>query len=190
MPHLYHASTIQGLHTIEPRVSTHGHAWVYAMGKPEYSLMFLGNHSDFINQIGFMGTTPCIVERFEGALAYAYKNMSGSIYTLSRDEFKSGMTTFNLEFICDHPCDVIEEKKITDALKEITRLESEHKLKIYRYPHHPSWIPADKSDLIDKAIASAKRPGSTALDIIKKFHPDIVDKVTRRLEKYTHKHAK
>ncbi len=135
--YVYHSSKTQGLKTIQPRVSTHRTSWVYALEKPEYCLMFLGNHSDAINQTGFINGIPYIAERFESALEYAYKNKRGSIYTLEGLDFKTGMTTFTSEFVCDHSCKVINEKKIEDVLKEILHLESEEKIKIYRYPDVP-----------------------------------------------------
>jgi len=153
------------------------------MEKPEYCLMFLGNHSDIINQTGFTDGTPYIAERFEGALEYAYKNKTGSIYTLKGLDFMAGMTTFTREFVCDHSCEVVEEQKIDDALIEVLQLESEGRVKIYRYPNLPFWMPADKSDLIEKVVEWAKKPGSTVLESVKQFHPDIFDEVIRRLAK-------
>lgn len=183
MKYLYHSSKIQWLKTIEPRVSTHGNCWVYAMEKPEYCLMFLGNHSDIINQTGFIDGIPYIVERFEGSLEYAFKNKIGSIYTLEGTDFKAGMTTFNRELVCDHSCVVLEEQKIEDALKDILQLEIEGKIKIYRYPNLPSWMPADKSDLIEKVVEWAKKPGSIILETVKEFHPDILGEVIQKLKK-------
>lgn len=183
MKYVYHSSKIQDLKKIEPRVSTHGSSWVYAMEKPEYSLMFLGNHSDLINQTGFDNGIPYIAERFDGALEYAYKNKTGSIYTLDGTDFKSGSTTFSREFVCEHTCEVIKEIKIENALKEILNLEAEGEIKIYRYPILPPWIPEDKSDLIEKVIEWSKFPESTVLETVKQFHPDILQKILQNLKR-------
>ena len=183
MNYVYHSSKTPGLKIIEPRVSTHGNSWIYAMEKPEDCLMFLGNHGDTINQTGFTNEVPYIAERFNGAFQYAYKDKTGSIYTLDGLDFKVGMTTFTHEFVCDHSCKVIEEKKIENALKDILQLELEGKIKIYRYPDLPSWIPADKSDLVEKVVEWAQTPGSTIMEAVKKFHPDILDEVSQKLKK-------
>jgi hypothetical protein len=180
MKYIYHSSKIQNLKKIEPRVSTHRFSWVYAMEKPEYSLMFLGNHSDLINQTGFENEIPYIAERFEGALEYAHKNKTGSIYTLDGTDFKSGATTFSREFVCEYTCKVIKETKIENALQEILNLEAEGKIKIYRYPTLPPWIPEDKSDLIEKVIEWSKFPESTVLEIVERFHPEILNKVIKK----------
>jgi hypothetical protein len=181
MKYAYHASKNQGLKTIEPRTSTHGVSWVYAMEKPEYCMMFLGNSSDIIIQTGFTDGLPYLAERFLGALEYAYKDKEGSIYTLDGVDFKTGMTTFNHELVCDHACEVLEERKIEDALTEILQLESEGKLKIYRHLHLPPWMPADKSDLVEKVVEWTKNSGGAIPEAIKEFHPDILDEITKRL---------
>jgi len=183
MNYVYHSSKTQGLKIIEPQVSTHGNSWVYAMENPEYCMMFLGSHGDIINQTGFTDGVPYIAERFEGALEYAYKDKTGSIYTLEGLDFKAGMTTFTREVVCDHSCRVVSEEKIENALEKILQLESEGKIKIYRYPNLPEWMPADKSDLIEKVVKWAQKPGSTVLEAVKEFHPDILDEVTQKLEK-------
>lgn len=182
MNYVYHSSKTQGLLSIEPNISTHGESWVYAMQKPEYCLMFMGNHSDLVNQTGFSNGVPFIVERFENALQFAYKDTTGSVYTLDGSDFKSGMTTFSAELVCDHGCSVVAEEVIDNALEAIIRLESEGKIRIYRYPEFPSWMPSDKSDLIEKVVEWARNPKSIILAEVEKFHPDILDEVLKRLK--------
>jgi len=182
MEYVYHSSKIQGLKVLEPRVSSHDKAWVYAMEKPEYCSLFLGDCNDFINQIGFVNDVPEIVERFKDSLLYAYENKSGSIYTLDATNFKKGMTTFSVELVNENPCDVVREDKIQNSLENILKLESEGKLIIYRYPKVPSHYPSDRSDLIRKAIIAVNKYGEPKLEFIKKYHPDIVERVLKGLE--------
>lgn len=181
MNYVYHASEVSGLTKLEPRVSTHGESWVYAMEKSEYALMFLGNHSDLINQIGFVDGVAQIVERFPGALEYGYKDVVGSVYKLDAKDFKAGMTSFNAELVCDHVCAVQEEIEIQNALERILELESDGRIIIYRYPSLPAWMPNDKSDLIEKVVRWAQKPGSTILKRVEELHPDILDVVKQRL---------
>ncbi len=107
------------------------------MEKPEYAIMYLGNHSDKINQTGFVWGTPYIQEQYEGSLEYAYKNMSGSIYTLDTNLFKNNVTSFRSEYISEEVASVIKEEKIENALDRILQLEKENKLIIYRFPNKP-----------------------------------------------------
>ena len=183
MEYVYHSSKIQDLKTIEPNISTHGKSWVYAMRKPEYCLMFIGSHGDLINQTGFFNDMPHIVERFEGALEYTYKNQSGSIYTLDATDFKSRQTSFSAEMICEHACTVVSEEKIENALISILSLESEGKLIIYKYPNIPEWMPNDKSDLVEKVVEWVGVHGISVLESVEKFHPDILDRVKKELSK-------
>lgn len=181
MNHVYHASKVQGLKTIEPRVSTHGQSWVYAFSKSEDCLMILGPGGDLINQIGFHNGMRYIAERFAGALEYVYKNASGSIYALDETDFKTDQTDFKAEVVCDHECAVIEETKIDNALENILALELKGELKIYRYPDLPEWLPHDKSDLINKAVEWAKHtPKERIVKSMEKYHPDILEQVKKR----------
>ena len=77
----YHISSKKGLTELEPRVSTHGKAWVYALTDPVIGLVFagrdnLGNKEDdsFIQ----LGTTkdniPYIYELYNGCLDEIFKN--------------------------------------------------------------------------------------------------------------------
>ncbi len=42
-------------------------------------------------------------------------------------------------------------------------------------------MPNDKSDLIEKVINWAQKPGSTILKRVEELHPDILDRVKQRL---------
>ncbi len=75
MNYVYHASKLQGLKVIKPNKSTHNKSWVYAFRKPEFCITMIGNHNDFINQVGIWNGVPYIAERFAGALEYAFDGM-------------------------------------------------------------------------------------------------------------------
>jgi len=183
MKYVYHSSKIQGLKTIEPNISTHGKSWVYAMQRPECCLMFIGGTGDLVNQTGFVEGVSYIAERFERALECAYKDQSGSIYTLDATDFKSRETSFDAELVCEHSCDVVEEEKIENALPRILALETEGKLVIYRYPNLPEWLPTDKSDIVKKVVGWVEKYGLSELEPLEKFHPDILERVKVELAK-------
>jgi hypothetical protein len=182
MPHVYHASYAQNLKTIETRKSTHGMPWVYAMSKPEHALIFLGSGGDFVNQVVFFNGQPRIIERFQNSLEYGAKNKKGSVYTLDGTDFKSGMTSFKPELVCEHNCEALEEIKIDDVLKRLLDLEKEGLITIYRYPNAPEGFPKDKSDLIERAVMWSKQfPVADILRDVEKYHPDILEEVKRRI---------
>jgi len=181
MKYVYHSSIKQNLKFVKPKISTHKKSWVYAMRKPEQSLMFLGNFSDLINQIGFTNDVFFIAERFKNSLEYAYKNKEGSVYKLEGSSFIKNSTSFSQEMISENEASVISEQKIEDALSEILKLEKEGKVKIYRYPELPDFIPGDKSDLVDKVVSWIPVHGQRVLEDVKKFHPDILDKIIKKI---------
>jgi hypothetical protein len=179
---VYHGSNISALKLIKPRKSTHRHEWVYATQELATSALFMGKHSDFICQIGIFNGSLYIFERFEGALKYAYQGYSGSIYKLSGENFKSGQTTWSAELVSDRNEPVLEEIMVEDALEFLIKLEKQGKFKIYRYPNKPECAPQDKSDLIEKAAKWTIEVGDSILDQVKKYHPDILEKVMTRVE--------
>jgi len=180
---VYHASKKQNLKILKPNVSTHKNLWLYATKDMETSSLFLGDNSDFICQVGLENGKPYVVERFKGALAHAYKNKSGSIYKIKGDKFKTDKTSWSAELVSEEEVKPVNESKVKDALKFILNLKKEGKVKIYNYPNLPIGYPTDKSDLIEKAVSWTNDFGSKILDEIKKYHPDILPEVHRRLDK-------
>lgn len=176
---VYHASKLQGLKIIEPRISTHDHEWIYATKKKEESMMYLGIGYDLIIATGSYNGQLEIIERFEGALEHAYLNQKGSIYRLNGSLFKKGLTSYSMEVVAEGPQEVLEEERIENAMDSILQLEQEGMIKIYRYPLLPKYIPEDKTDLIEKyrqAKDSLIKRGKweIVLNDMEKFHPEIV----------------
>jgi hypothetical protein len=179
---VYHASTTGGLSVIEPRESTHKQKWIYATKDIVTSAMFLGENSDFICQTGVEGTKPYIFERFSGALEHAYSKKKGSVYVLNGENFKSGQTSWSAEIVSEKPEVIAKEIIVDDALEFLFRLEKDKKLEIYRYPNRPASALRGKDDIIEKAAEWTIDFGDSILDQVKKYHPDILPEVTRRIE--------
>jgi hypothetical protein len=45
---VFHASIRRGMTRLEPRVGTHGQAWIYAARNEVFSMMFLTKTDDFV----------------------------------------------------------------------------------------------------------------------------------------------
>jgi hypothetical protein len=181
---VFHASSIHGLTSIEPRRSTHGKSWVYATNEIGVVAAYLGRWSDLdFNQSIDDNNIPVLVERYPGALVKAYKNQSGSIYLLPNEIFSSGKTSFSGEVVSDKSSPVIGEIIIKDAYEFLLDLQRQGKIQIYLYPNRPSFIPKDDSDLIRKVIDSIKRnPNGKNYERFIQLHPKLKDTLDRALE--------
>lgn len=179
MKYVYHSSKIQNLKIIEPRVSTHGNSYVYAMISPEFSALFLGDSYDLINQIELSRDSKklVIIERFKNSLEVGYKNFNGSIYTLSAENFKEGITGWKPELVSEYSEKVLSEEKIPDALDYILKLEKLGKINIYRYPNISDFY-TEKTwyeECIEKAVSFAKNNFIKIESDMKKYHPEKLD---------------
>jgi len=179
---VYHASKTHGLITLQPKESTHRQKWLYATKNIATSAMFLGKNFDFICQTGTENGKPYVYEQFKGALEHAYTGQTGSIYKLDGKNFKSGRTSWSAEVVSETAVSVLEEINIKDSLKFLFDLQKEDKLKIYRYPNRPKNAPKDKSDIINKAAQWTIDLGENVLEQVKKYHPDILPKVLKKIE--------
>jgi hypothetical protein len=161
---VYHASQRQGLRLIEPRVGTHGQAWVYAARDLVIASIFLGQHHDFILASGLTGDMPYICERFAGAFDRAKANVAASIYVLPGSSFQANQTSFDAELVSEVAVIPILEIPIENAKTHLLELRDAGKLEIYFYPDRPGFIPSDDSDLIANALPLFAHQGQPFLD--------------------------
>lgn len=178
MEYLYHGSKIGGLKILEPHESTHG-TYVYATPNEALAVIFSGkNASDLVQAISRHGHEEPynIVERVPGAFAKMYDG-SSSIYTIPADNFEDIKTGFT-ELVSSSPVEVISEEKIPRIYEKLKELEKDGKIKIYRYPNRPDYIPEDDTDLLEKTIRYASDP-ITREDFthLLLLHPNLLDKV-------------
>lgn len=158
--YVYHGSIHKGLTKIIRNKSTHGKYWVYATLSKAISIIFISNKgSDLYYYLSGDGTEnrPVIlVERKAGMFKEIF-NVSGSLYTLSADNFVSGKTGWSAEVVSDFDEDVIHEEYIDNVFEKLKELNDNGELKLYLYPNRPDYIPKDNSDLILKVIKWKKR---------------------------------
>jgi hypothetical protein len=149
---VYHASQKQGLKVIEPRVGTHGQAWVYAAKDLVIASIFLGQHHDFILASGLTGDMPYICERFVGAFDRAKANVTASIYVLPGSSFQANRTGWEGDLISEIAVVPLSETVIDDAKTHLLELRDKGQLEIYFYPDRPEHLPSDDNDLISAAL--------------------------------------
>jgi hypothetical protein len=186
---VYHSSPTQGLNVITPNKSTHGQDWVYATKSIEMTAVFLSRYGgDFTCTPGWDNkqNKAYICERYQGAFDERYKNKKGSIYVLPSTTFSSGKTSWKAEVVSLVEVIPLNEIVINDLKQYLLVLLDEGKLDIKYYPYKHPWFPQDDEDLVEKGIRWTRQFGDQTLDQIKKFHPNLLDRVNEglRLNKY------
>lgn len=136
----YHISMRQGLKELEPRVSTHGEAWVYALKDPKIGIVFagrddLGNKADdYFTQYGVNDKgIPEIFELFDGCFGEIFKGKDCYVYELEDSGFKENQTTWSPEWVSTNKTKIIGCRHVKDILKEIEGLEEKGEFIIHRY---------------------------------------------------------
>ena len=174
---LYHASPVQGLTQIVPRVGTHGQSWVYATDNIAVAAVFLGRlGGDFTCASGVCDGRPYLCERFAGAFDRRYGKASGSLYVLPGDGFLTGQTSYSKDFVSAEAVTPLEERRVDNAKDYLLRLAAEDALVIKFYSER-CCIPDDNSDLVRKAVQMYQRFGKRVLDQVQEFHPGLLDRV-------------
>ena len=157
MEYVYHGSRVHGIKILEPQKSTHGN-YVYATSDKIIAIvMARKNGGDLIYAFGRMSKDGPydLVER----VPYAFDKMFDtdfSLYTLDASSFKNIHTGFN-EVVSNTEVEVLKEEIYPNLKEEIEKLAIEGKIKIYRYPERPEYIPEDDSDLLVKAQNNYER---------------------------------
>ena len=145
----YHASSVKGIKTLEPRISNHGIPMIYFSEKRENVLVYLSNAVEkFCKETGFNYSGVwhkwasygfdkdgilTLDEYYPNALIDTYKGVSGYIY--SAEKVNNSGDTINVPYavtsrekVTVSDCEFIE-----DAYEEIIKSEENGLIRITRY---------------------------------------------------------
>lgn len=155
--------------------------------KREIAILYLQKWNDFIFNVSTIedngNKVIILIERYENALNEIYANKDGYIYTLDGITFEEGKTGYGEEVVSEKEVRVIGCEKIQNILLEILNYENVGKIKIFRYPDRPKFIPDDNSDLIRKALAFFNNSGDkSVIDYCIKKHPYLKSELLIRLD--------
>ena len=180
---VYHASPIQGLTLLVPRVATHGMCWVYAADDIVMASLFLGREGgDFTCGTGTLNDKPYLVERFAGAFDLRYTKTAGSLYVLAGTDFVTGMTAWVKDLVCSHAVTPLREIQVPNVRAHLLQLAEKDQLTIKYFPERYC-IPDDDSDLIERAVKRCRAGNrEQTLEQICKYHPDLLSRVVTLLE--------
>jgi hypothetical protein len=180
---LYHASPLQGLTQIVPRVGTHGQNWVYATDDIAVAAVFLGRlGGDFTCASGICGGRPYLCERFAGAFKRRYGMASGSLYVLPGGGFLTGQTSYSKDFVTTEAVTPLEEIRVDNAENYLLELADDGRISIKFSPERYC-IPDDDRDLVEKAVRMYELSGQQALDQVQEFHPGLLGRVWEKITK-------
>ena len=150
---LYHVSPTAGLRLLQPRLSSHGRPYVYALENPVTALLFGAPKDDFdflMDQDA--GGVPQVWECYPGALERVYQGKSCSIYTLEEEGFQRGITGWEPELVCCAPVPVREEKRIADLYACLTERAKQGELMLHRYQDEPAYKRLISQHIVDRLI--------------------------------------
>lgn len=150
---LYHVSPTSGLKTLEPHVSTHKKAYVYAIKNIVTGMLFGVRHDDFdllisTNEDG----VPTVYECYPDAFRRVYEGMGCSVYVLPDDGFLQGMTSWMPELVSEHAVDVVEEIVVDDLYQRLLLEEQKGTLKIVRYNASDDYRKLIVAHVVDRLI--------------------------------------
>ena len=150
---LYHVSPVAGLKILQPRVSTHGKAYVYAVENMVAGLLFGVRHDDFDfiisnNEKG----TPILYECYPDALKSVYQGKNCSVYYINDDGFQRNKTSWDVELVCENEVQVIDERIIDDLYNRLLDEEKHGNLIIHRYEYCPEYRKRISNQIVDRLI--------------------------------------
>lgn len=181
MQFVYHSSEWGGLTEIVPRKSTHGMEYVYASKFKTISALFLARWNDFlITLLTDMSKDTLsikLVERYPNAFEEIFKGQSGYIYGLDNSNFIRS-TSWACEVVSSKTERVHNQEFVKDVFELIKDFEERGEIELYYYPHRPSLIPVDDSDMINKAIDLYEMSGNRSnIDYCIERFPELKEQI-------------
>lgn len=150
---LYHVSPVAGIKTLEPHLSSHGKAYVYAIADRSVGLVFGARCDDFDFCVNTEddGVTE-LVECYPGALERVYRGQACTVYTVDETDFQQGKTGWNPELVCDHSVPVLGEESVPDLYTALLAEEAQGRLRIQRYQANPDYRQRIARHVVDRII--------------------------------------
>ena len=150
---LYHVSEKAGLKVLQPHVSTHRKAYVYAIENVVTGILFGAKQDDFDFIISTdENNKPIIYECYPDALNKIYQGKCCSIYELSDEGFQRGMTSWDPELVCECEVEVLREVVVNDLYERLLEEEQSGNLEIHRYEFSDEYRKKISAHIVDRFI--------------------------------------
>lgn len=150
---VYHVSGTAGIRVLQPRVSSHGKAYVYAVEDLVTGLLFGTRKDDFDFQIitdesGKTHVYECYPEGFRKV----YGGKSCSVYELPGESFQRGRTSWTAELVSEQEVAVRSETIVPDLYQRLLEEEKAGKLFLHRYNSSPEYRKQIAGHVTDRLI--------------------------------------
>lgn len=169
---LYHASPVNNIKTLTPRISNHGKPLVYFSSKRENTLVYLSNavekcckengflHGGIYTKWGSYGFNGdgilTLDEYYPNATEDTYKGVSGYVYSARENENTLPFGEIPFSFISEKETETIGKEFVPDAYEALLTAAGEGKIIITEYKDNS---PA-KLQWIEKTVKKEYEEGS------------------------------
>lgn len=177
---LYHVSNTPNLKILEPRISTHGKAYVYATPYLELALLF-GSKKSYGDFDGIYGINkqgkPYFYEAYLGAFKRRFEDETCYIYELKSDTFKAGETSFNAEVVSEQPVEILNCTEVKDLYKYLIKVIGEGNIEFKEYSVDENYQKMIKNHIKNRLLLFniLKKKDSEIYRFCKQKFPDLVD---------------
>ncbi len=150
---LYHVSPTPGLTVLEPRVSTHGKAWVYATPSLLTGLLFGARHDDFDLRISTLddGRTE-VCECYPGAFQRVYQGKGCTVYQVAEDGFLQGQTSWTAEWVCPNPVRVEDSETVEDIHQRLMQEAEQGRMVLHLWADDEEYKAMIARHVVDRLI--------------------------------------
>lgn len=149
---LYHVSPTAGLKLLEPRPSTHGKAYVYALPDRTAALLFGARHDDFDFLIDEEAGVPAVWECWPGAFEAVFRGKRCSVYAVQVEGFVQGATGWDPEWVCPRSVAVQSEEPVADLAAALEAGIAAGQLILYRFSEEPAYKKLIAGHITDRLI--------------------------------------
>ena len=153
MERLFHVSAVPGIEILRPQVSSHGRAYVYAIDNLAVALLFGAKHDDFdfILDVDEQGR-PEVWECYPDAFRTVYEGKGCSVYEVSGEGFRRGVTGWDPEWVCETEVPVLSETAVEDLYALLLEKETGGELRVYRYQDEAGYKRMVSEHIVDRLI--------------------------------------
>ena len=172
---LYHVSSTSGIKILQPRVSSHGKAYVYAINNLVTALLFGARHDDFDFLLTEEDGRPIVYECYPSAFEQVYTDKSCSVYELAEEGFLRGMTSWEPELVCERPVEIKSETFVSDLYGYLLEEEKRGNLVLNRYEDTSEYKKLISEHIVDRIIRFDALPRIDTDERFQKYYKKLCD---------------